>query len=192
MWSQSPVLVNKLSVAFIIHFDVQTIPVLVSGHPFKLDSVSPGRSSPGTSLLSGIKNVPGVVSQPQLRCHFPQGSWFLLVKNDIYKSRSGATCANCYINTCVPPHILQLHLFCKAISSSSYGQFQFNTTEFIFIFPEWANIIHLSIFLHLFSGFSPLSLSQALVCEKPLLFCITKGSPWIIPSHANMLHYLLP
>ena len=57
VWSQSPVLVNKLSVAFIIHFDVQTIPVLVSGHPFKLDSVSPGRSSPGTSLLSGIKNV---------------------------------------------------------------------------------------------------------------------------------------
>ena len=124
--------------------------------------------------------------------HFPQGSWFLLVKNDIYKSRSGGTCANCYINTCVPTHILQLHLFCKAISSSSYGQFQFNTTEFIFVFPEWANIIHLSIFLHLFSGFSPLSLSQALVCEKPLLFCITKGSPWIIPSHANMLHYLLP
>ena len=72
VWSQSPVLVNKLSVAFIIHFDVQTIPVLVSGHPFKLDSVSPGRSSPGTSLLSGIKNVPGVVSQPQLRCQsFP-------------------------------------------------------------------------------------------------------------------------
>ena len=58
VWSLSPVLVNKLSVAFIIHFDVQTIPVLVSGHPFKLDSVSPGRSSPGTSLLSGIKNVP--------------------------------------------------------------------------------------------------------------------------------------
>lgn len=40
VWTQSPVLLNKLSVAFIIHFDVQTILVLVIGHPFKLDSVS--------------------------------------------------------------------------------------------------------------------------------------------------------